>query len=388
MFAPLDEAILKRAAAIVHSVPTLAPRDGGLAYAVPALAGAMESQGHWVRLLAPRVRAGWIGAHFPTDVREVGGGWPRRFRGLRKALSEAQQCSDEIVIHDHGIWTALNHAVAGAATKAGLLRVVSPHGMLEPWAMSWHAVRKWLAWRVYQRPDLHRADLLHATSVEEAEQLRKLGLMQPIAVVPNGVEVPAEPSRRWRGGQQLAMVLARLHPKKNLPGLIEAWRRIEPDGWDLIIAGAGAPRYEAHLRRLIEGDGVPTRIHLLGQVGAVERQRLLGRASLSVLPSYSENFGLAIAEALAAGVPVIATTGTPWQCLTEFRCGWWVGSDVASLSEALEAAVRSSPEELQAMGRRGRALVERRFTWPIVARQMAATYAWIRGAGNKPDWIL
>jgi glycosyltransferase involved in cell wall biosynthesis len=107
-----------------------------------------------------------------------------------------------------------------------------------------------------------------------------------------------------------------------------------------------------------------------------------------VLPSKSENFGMVVAEALAARTPVITTKGAPWQELETHRCGWWIDMGVESLIEALEKAMSHSPVELHEMGRRGRQLVEEKYTWDRVAGQMIEVYEWLLGRGPRPDCVV
>lgn len=131
--------------------------------------------------------------------------------------------------------------------------------------------------------------------------------------------------------------------------------------------------------------GVP--VEWVGEVDEMAKWDLYGSADLFVLPTFSENFGIVVAEALASGVPVVTTTAAPWGALAEHRCGWWVDVGVEPLAEALREATALSDAARHTMGRRGRALVEERYSWAHVAEQMRTAYGWVTGNGDRPECV-
>ena len=133
--------------------------------------------------------------------------------------------------------------------------------------------------------------------------------------------------------------------------------------------------------------GIENRVLFVGPVYGRQKENLLAAAELFVLPSFSENFGIVIPEALASGVPVITTKGTPWDDMVRCNCGWWIDLGVEPLVAALRQGLEMSDTERREMGMRGRRLVEEEYTWPSVARQMLAVYAWLRGEGERPGSI-
>jgi glycosyltransferase involved in cell wall biosynthesis len=156
--------------------------------------------------------------------------------------------------------------------------------------------------------------------------------------------------------------------------LIEVWARLKPPGWILQIAGPDEVGHQAQLEKLVSAAGLNEHVSFLGPVDETRKRGLFRDAELFVLPSHSESFGMAIAEALAHGLPVLTTTGTPWAKLLEHDCGWWVTPTVEAMVGALRDATSRDGNMLRAMGMKGRALVTTEFRWDWVARQFAFAY--------------
>lgn len=292
------------------------------------------------------------------------------------------------IIHDNGIWLFNNHITAKISDLLNIPRVVSVRGMLEPWALNYRAWKKQLAWRLYQHYDLQTAKILHATALREAENLRHLGLRQPIAVIPNGVSLPALAEQRQLQRLHTALFLGRVHPVKGLLELVEAWRIVQPADWEFIIAGPDEGGHRQVVMEAIRRAGLDKHFELVGAVDGEDKIALYRQADLFVLPSFTENFGVVVAEALACGVPVITTRGTPWEGLLTHRCGWWIDLGVEPLAAAIREATALSDEQRREMGRRGRQYVEREFGWPGIAQQMLSVYHWMLGQGDKPDCVI
>ncbi|TWT35966.1 GDP-mannose:cellobiosyl-diphosphopolyprenol alpha-mannosyltransferase [Posidoniimonas corsicana] len=253
--------------------------------------------------------------------------------------------------------------------------------MLSPWAMNFRRWKKSIAWWAFARRDLMEAALVHATSEMELAELRELGARQPIAMIPNGVEpLPLTEADAAPPSRPYVLFLSRVHRKKGIQELLEAWGGLAPQGWDLVIAG---PDEEGILAKA----KLQTGVRYIGSVEGEPKHRLLQQASLFVLPTYSENFGVVVAESLMAGVPVITTHGAPWRCLQTERCGWWIPMQPDVLRDTLHSAMRTPPDELRAMGLRGRAYVEQQFSWPEIARQMIDVYEWVLGGGPPPACV-
>jgi glycosyltransferase involved in cell wall biosynthesis len=304
------------------------------------------------------------------------------YRTLRSEVKE----SPPDLLHDHGVWLPSNAATALVAWQVGLPFIISTRGMLTDWALMHNRWKKRLAWAGYQKRVLRQADLFHVTSQEEVDVLRELGFGQPAAIIPNGVPLPdvtTEEQGTFDGHR--ALFLSRVHPKKGLPMLLDAWATVRPAGWTLDIFGPSEEGHRAELEEQAHRLGLEGAVQFSGPVADDEKWDVYRRADLFVLPTHSENFGIVVAEALAAGVPVLTTTGTPWEDLKRHDCGWWVEPTEPELTAALREAVGASDETRQAMGQRGRSLVGDQYSWSGVAANMKAAYQWLLSDGPRPD---
>jgi len=376
---------------VVHVVPNVSEEASGPSYSVPSLARAIGRCEHEVALLSVRGRAlpsspGFVHRVYPRALI-----LPRLWRspGLARALArEAQRCD---VLHSHSLWVMPNIYPGWVALPATTPLVVSPRGTLSPWALNHSRYRKKLVWALLQGRVVRAAACLHATAEEEYRELRELGLRQPVCVIPNGIDVPTlsaldEPV--GGGAPRMLLYLGRLHVKKGIDRLLRAWTALAParPDWCLWIAGPDDGGHERELRALAASLRAP-RVTFAGPVYADEKRALYRRAALHVLPSHSENFGMTVAEALASGTPVIATRATPWSGLEREGCGFWIPLGVEPLIEALREATRLEPRELLGLGARGRAWMQRDFSWDSVAREMAAVYRWLRAGGTAPPSV-
>ena len=242
--------------------------------------------------------------------------------------------------------------------------------MLEPWAMRHKRVKKEIAWRLYQRGDLRGVSWLHATSEAEASNLALHDIGRPVTVIPNGVDLPpgmSGVSSRSTDDIRTAVFLGRVYPVKGLPMLIEAWSQVRPANWRLVIAGPDEAGHLKEVTTLAAARGLESDISFPGSVEGDAKQSLFRNADLFVLPTHSESFGIAVAEALSHGLPVLTTTAAPWPLLEDGGCGWRVHADVASLSRGLHEATSLDRSTLAGMGERGRNLVAERFQWSNIA---------------------
>ena len=193
-----------------------------------------------------------------------------------------------------------------------------------------------------------------------------------MAMIPNGVDVPVDLNRIERNGELRLLFIGRLDPKKGIEALLKACRLVDSaPPWRLAIAGWGAPEYVSQLKEQIHALGVKGRVEIMGEVLSEAKKRLFECSDVTLVPSYTENFAIVVAEALAHGVPVIASKGTPWSRLEDMKCGLWVDND----PETLAAAIRSiSTMPLQDMGSRGREWMQNEFSWRSVTKQMLDVY--------------
>lgn len=253
---------------------------------------------------------------------------------------------------------------------------LTPHGMLEPWLIGrnyW--TRKLPAIWLYQRWAVRDADGIIATALSEQQHLAQLGWCSPgrISLLPNGIDVHSICIKEtWQERPMSLLFMSRLHPKKGLDMLLEAMSEVE--GFDLVIAGDGEPDYIEQLKNLASRLHLSERCRFVGPVYGSAKWELIHSADGVVLPSHSENFGLIVAEALACGVPVLTTQGTPWKEIEEYRCGWWVEPTVSAIRNALEALAKTSLQERKEMGLRGRKLVSEYFDISALADGLISLY--------------
>jgi len=271
-------------------------------------------------------------------------------------------------------------SAALACRRRGLPLVLSPRGSFAADALAWRSAKKSLFDAFGGRAALRTVSAFHATTAQEEADVRRLFPRAAVGCVPNGVEIPDGDSlQRLREGSdaRFLLYLGRLHRHKNLDLLLRAFARCAPACPDLtlLLVGPDYDQITPSLRRLAQELSIDRRIRFLGRRDGSEKAALLARATALVLPSKSENFGNAVAEALAHGTPVITTTGTPWQEVALRGCGWWVEPIESALATALDAAAALGPEERMARGERGRAWVREAFAWPALAERMRAFYA-------------
>ena len=293
----------------------------------------------------------------------------------------------EVVLHMQSVFRIPTLTAIWLARRHHLPTIVSPRGALDPWSLAHRAGRKKFFWHLLFRRVLEQVSLIHAASRREAESIAALVSKVPIAVIPNGIELPALDSGPPHPPSRTAIYLSRIAPNKGLQNLLRAWARVRPAGWSLRVAGPDEKGHRAVCEAAIRELGLGAVVSFLGPVYGEQKWAALRGADLFILPTLGENFGLVVAEALAAGLPVITTRAAPWEELVSRQCGWWVELGVEPLAAALREAV-SREAELPRMGARGRAWVEEKFAWPGIAREMIAAYSWVAGAGPKPASVI
>lgn len=296
------------------------------------------------------------------------------------------------VLHGHGIWQMPVHQMAKLAIDRKIPYIISPRGMLEPWALNAGKWKKKFAMALYQRKDLYSSACIHATSQMEADNIRKLGFRNPIAIIPNGIDINefSIQAEKSKNEKHTLLFLSRIHPKKGIEVLVEAWQQLNKalrQHWQVEIAGAGDESYIVSLQKLIVKRGLANEIRIIGPQYGEAKFAAYQRADLFVLPTYSENFGIVVAEAMACGLPVITTVGTPWEELNTFNAGWWIEIGSEPLAETLVNAMNLSEFQRKQIGQNGRQLVEEKYSIQAVASQMLELYQWVLGIGKIPEFV-
>jgi len=371
---------------ILHLLPSRREGAAGLASAVQGLVAAQQQLG---------LPASWLGSDELTRLQ-------RGAPVVRHVLRQLN--GSPAVIHSHGLWLAAS-AASRALRRHGLISVVAPHGMLDPWALRRRRALKQLLWWAGERRTLQAACCLQALCQPELEAIRALGIRTPVALIPNGVPLPdrsaparaALPPPAWLqhgvpAGASVLLFLGRFHAKKGLAPLLAAWQRMqtgtasgrEPP-W-LVLAGFGdGGTLAGQLRRT----PLP-RVCLVGALQGPAKASAFAHAQGFVLPSYSEGLPMAALEAMSWGLPCLLSPACHLPEAFAAEAAWPAPPEpdplLAVLQRWREAGERQ-PEALQAMGAAGQALVAARFSWSQVAAQTAALYSWLQAGGSPPAWL-
>ena len=368
----------------VHVVPHINDEASGPSYSVPRLCRSLVADGQRVGLMCLAA-----GADIPGVELERYWQWPvlKRFalspafaRGLRRRTQEVD------IVHNHSLWSMVN-VIAGWIVPGSHARLVtSPRGTLSAWALGNSRWVKRALWPL-QRRALARADLLHATSEGEHDEIRALGFAAPILVLPNGVDVPAQ-REKIGNDQRTLLFLSRIHPKKGIDALLHAWQELQQrhPQWRLVIAGRGDVQHVREIQSLASTLQLQ-RVSFPGPLYGDAKAQAYRDADLFVLPTHSENFGMVVAEALAHGCPAVVSRGAPWSGLDTHACGWWIDNDVTSLVAALDAALILPDTQLQAMGARGREWMLRDYSWDAIGKRMGEAYRWLLHGGVQPAQV-
>jgi glycosyltransferase involved in cell wall biosynthesis len=375
---------------LLHVVPHIDKEAAGPSYSVPRLCQSLAKRGNEVQLSCLAARGDIDGVRL--DIHPQWKLFERFAVSSSLACSLARSAAVVDIVHNHSLWSMVNVAAGWVVPGRHAMLVTSPRGTLSAWALARSRRSKNLLWPL-QRRALARADMLHATSEDEYQEIRALGLTAPVVIVPNGIDLPELQGLKRlnaRGGEsrRTLLFLSRIHPKKGIDRLLRAWAEIEsrhPE-WDLIIAGTGAAEHISAVISLAKELKL-NRVAFPGPVYGERKLMAYQNAELFILPTHSENFGMVVAEALANGCPAVVSSGAPWHGLITEACGWWGENDVDSLVNILDIALAKPKVELGSMGERGRNWMERDYGWDTVGRKMESAYRWLLTGGERPDWV-
>ncbi|WP_163710550.1 glycosyltransferase [Mangrovibacterium lignilyticum] len=290
------------------------------------------------------------------------------------------------LVHINGIWTPQNWIFQKIAQNLNITVVLSPHGMLEPYILERNPVKKKIALALYQNRAIKKADFLHVTAESELQQIRILGYDQTAKIIPNGIdisEVHKKPFGIRKKEPFQILFLSRIHPKKGIEHLIKAASHLKQSNIEIKIVGEGDLGYTTSLKNLVTQLKLENIVAFPGGVYGDKKWKFYQEADLFVLPTYSENFGIVIAEALATGIPVITTKGAPWEDLERYKCGWWIDLSENNLVNALEDALSKSPKEMNQMGINGQKLVYEKYDIKAVGKAMIKYYESIKKITNE-----
>lgn len=315
---------------------------------------------------------------------------PKLIKSLEEAMPD--------IVHQHGLWSY--SSIANLRwSRAGRPTVVSPRGMLEAWAMSYKNNRKRIAWHAFEKRNLAEATCIHALCESEARTIRAYGLKNPVAVIPNGVDIDDGQSAigdpQWRHRlpkkAKIILFLGRIHPIKGLTNLVDAFHLARCENscprWHLVIAGWDENGHRAELERRVIQLGIERVVHFVGPQYGANKAASLAAADVFVLPSLSEGLPMAVLEAWAARLPVFMTPACNLSQGFEEAAAIEIGTSPASIFKAFAKLDAMSSKDLIQMGQNGRRLAENEFGWSRVAAEVRTLYEWILGGGSAPRCV-
>jgi glycosyltransferase involved in cell wall biosynthesis len=402
---------------VTHLTQAVSTSGGGISEVLRALSSAQKDAGDSPKVLSieddgeaiepwPEGSPEFLAAcHFPGMI-------------LMPDLHERLDQIKPQVLHTHGIWTYLSIGVPRWSRKNHKPYIVSPHGMLDAWALDNSKIKKKVAATLYERRHLRGAACLHALCQSEAKSIREFGLKNPIATIPNGIEIPEDRdlSSRYLANKKIMLFLGRLHPKKGLENALRAWAASrseafpdsKPSNWQFVIAGWDQGDHEVRLKQLCEElelsfADVPAKQFLsleassgqlsgfsvvfVGPVFGELKVQLLERANVFILPSFSEGLPMSILEAWAYELPVVMTDYCNLPEGFDAEAAIHIDTEVAGMSAGMMEMIACSEDELKGMGANGLNLVKEKFTWPTIAAQMGELYQWVRGKASRPSFV-
>ena len=384
---------------VLHLIPSISPLRGGPSAAVLAMVAALRQQGVEASILTTNDHGPGIDRSMPLGCwfERAGvpvlafGRWSPPLRPLREfAISPglnrwlAVHLRHYQLLHVHALFSWPSTTAMAQARMARVPYVLRTIGQLNQWSLSQSAGRKQLLWRLVEHRNLNAAAALHFTSTAERDQAAALALPPCTWVLPLGVQLPdlspLSPSPLESGAAQSGptfLFLSRIHPKKQLERLIDALallqQRLPQAPWQLRIAGVGEPAYLQRLRQQIARAGIGHRCHWLGFLEGEAKWQALQQADWFVLPSASENFGIAAIEALAAGTPPILSPDVAVAAsIASAGAGLITSAEPQALSAVLEAALAGPPPEMRAAAR---SLAASTYSWPAIAAQLQQAYS-------------
>ena len=280
------------------------------------------------------------------------------------------------IVHIHGLWSPPLHQMSKCARANKIPVVWSTHGMTAPWSMRHKWWKKWFAWHLYQRRDLSSAKILHVTTEQEAGWNRKLGLKNVQVVVPLGTYLPPINAHQTCRSCEYLRVLfvGRIYPVKGLMNVVHAAALLKDVHVRFRVVGPDQAGHKAELLKEAARLGVSELFEWAGPKYGEELRKEYEECDMLILPSFTENFGAVVVDALAHGKPVLASRFTPWKVLSEEKCGWWVSNDPHSLASTLSDIQLLDVSELSDMGNKGRKLIKQSYVWDVVCDSMKSAY--------------
>lgn len=309
-------------------------------------------------------------------------------RDFYKKLCYDAQTNKIDVLHNHGLWMMPNVYPGLIATRYKIPYVVTAHGAFSDWAWNNNKIKKKLFWNFFQKNALKSVSCFIATSYQDFLDIRKRGFLQPIAIIPHGIDIPSLCLKKSNAAKTL-LFLGRIHPVKGLENLLYAWSKIYllHKNWTLNIVGPDSDNYLNDLKKLSKKLALKN-IYFKGPLYEEKKIRMIQNSDLFVLPSHSENFAIAIAEAMASSVPVLTTNKTPWLNIEDKMAGWCIEDNADDLACKLDEIMSLPSSELRNFGKNARGWMIKEYSWKIAADKTYQLYGWLLGNSKVPDFVI
>ena len=377
---------------VIHVIPSTRIDASGPTHSVTSLVRALAKTQNDISLASVDIKDNEISKN-PESFEKI---FPLGFGPKKLGRSPAlynwlkkEAFDNNTIFHNHGMWQLNALYCSRVLSESKAKYIQSPRNALSPYYLNEISLSKSFFWSIFQRKALQNVDCFHATCEAEFAAIRNAGFKQPIAIIPNGVEVPEIVNNKRVYENNIMTYLARLHPEKGIEEMMKAWQLVQDrfPRWKLQIYGPGSKKYINRLLLLAEELKLKN-IHFLGPVYGDFKYKAYMLSDVYILPSPSENFGMTIAEALICGTPVISTKGSPWQGLAFNNAGWWVDFNIPSIAKAMQDSMSLSSEKRNIMGKRGREWVKKDFSIDKVSSDYLILYRWLLGEADKiPEFV-
>lgn len=298
------------------------------------------------------------------------------------------------IIHQQGIWMYYSYATLLAKRRNPSCKVIiEPHGMLDPWAVRNSGWKKKIVGHLFEYKNLRSADCIHALCQSEYESIRKFGLKNPVAIIPNGITLPLNPKYKRQLEKKILIFIGRIHPKKGLKemilglAMVKAQNPLLLESWEIHIAGWDQNGHINELKRIVDTYKLTNDVKFIGPLYGDAKEKALCQANAFILPSFSEGLPMSVLEAWAYELPVVKTEYCNIPEGFEHNCAIKIEPTPNDICEKLIMLFQQSNEDLIKMGKRGRKFVTQSFTWEIIAQQTFDLYQYLLGKGPKPSFV-